>query len=115
MSGRIRVAPKAARTCNGIVFASKAEMIRYIELCVLERAGRISFLETQPVFELLPDFVYQGKKYKGIRYIADFRYLDAHGVEWVEDVKGVQTDAYKLKKKMLLAKYPEINFLEVRR
>ena len=31
----------------------------------------------------------------------------------MEDVKGFKTDVYKLKKKMFLFKYPELDFREI--
>ena len=39
-------------------------------------------------------------------YIADFVYTDVEsGKEVVEDTKGVRTDAYKIKRKLMLFKY----------
>ena len=41
-----------------------------------------------------------------IEYVADFRYLDyERGGLVVEDVKGMKTDVYRLKRKLFLAKY----------
>jgi hypothetical protein len=39
-------------------------------------------------------------------YKADFRYKNAQGEEVVEDTKGIQTDVFKLKKKLVEALYP---------
>lgn len=40
---------------------------------------------------------------RAVRYIADFVYLDAAtGKIVVEDVKGVKTEVYKLKRKLML-------------
>lgn len=114
MSGRIRVSDRVLRTYDGIVFASRAEMKRYCELRMMERAGLIKDLELQPVYILLSPFMYRGRKIQGITYRADFRYLDTRiNRNIVEDVKGHITDIYCLKKKLLLAKYPDINFVEV--
>jgi len=121
MSGRISVAPKADRTLDGITFASKAEMNRYAELCMLQRARLIEGLERQPRFELQPklDITEFGDKKprhtRAIFYVADFRYrnLDTNSVI-VEDVKGHLTDIYKLKRKLFRAKYPEIDFREIK-
>ena len=84
---------------DGIRFASQAEARRYGHLKMLERAGRIYDLELQPRFPLLVNAI------KVCTYVADFRYRFAGvvGVPVVEDVKGVQTPIYRLKKKMLLA------------
>ncbi len=51
---KYKAAPKERRTLDGIVFASRAEMLRYQELKGLEKAGVISNLELQPKFELVP-------------------------------------------------------------
>lgn len=112
--GRIRVSSKIDRTFNGITFDSKAEMHRYFELFTLEKKGEIGDLELQPKYVLQPAFTDKsGAKQREIAYIADFRYRDEHGRTIVEDVKGLKTSDYKIKKKMLLYRYPEINFIEV--
>ena len=83
---------------DGITFASKAEARRYGHLKMLERAGTIHDLELQPRFTLLVN------KIKVATYVADFRYrFVGVSLPVVEDVKGVQTAVYKLKKKMLAA------------
>lgn len=83
---------------DGVRFASQAEARRYGHLKVLERAGTICDLELQPRFPLLVNQV------KVATYVADFRYrFCGVALPVVEDVKGVQTPIYRLKKKMLLA------------
>jgi hypothetical protein len=111
MSGRIRVAPKEERTLDGITFASKAEMNRFAELKMLERAGLIEGLERQPRYILLTE----PHKNKSIVYVADFRYrsLETKGIV-VEDVKGMRTEVYKLKLKLFRDRYPDIDFREVK-
>ena len=48
-------------------------------------------------------------------YYADFRYLDAEtGRTVVEDVKGVATPVYKIKKKIIEASY-RIEIVEIRK
>ena len=84
---------------DGYLFDSKREANRYMELKLLERAGEISSLELQPSFELLV----QGGKSVG-KYYADFRYTQNEEVV-VEDAKGVKTDVYRLKKKIVEAVY----------
>jgi hypothetical protein len=85
---------------DGIRFASQAEARRYGHLRMLERAGTIVDLELQPRFPLLINAI------KVATYVADFRYRFAGvALPVVEDVKGVQTAIYKLKKKMLLAQH----------
>jgi len=113
---KYHVAPAADRTAHGHVFDSKAEMTRYYELAMLERAGEIKGLELQPAYELVPAYTTRkGEKVRAMVYRADFRYLRLRDNRIiVEDVKGKATEAYKLKKKLLLWRYPDINFEEVR-
>ena len=84
---------------NGITFDSKHEAQRYAELLLLQRAGEIQGLRLQVRFELIP-------KQEGERacyYIADFVYnMAATGELVVEDAKGVKTDVYKIKRKLML-------------
>jgi hypothetical protein len=87
---------------DGIKFDSKREAERYAELKLMEKAKLISNLELQPKFILQEGFKYQGKKEQAITYIADFKYKEASGVVVVEDVKGVATDPFKIKRKMFL-------------
>lgn len=105
---------------DGEVFDSKREYYRYIDLKFLERCGAISDLRRQVVYELIPvqreksTKVYKKGRKKGqpiegkiiekaVTYIADFVYTDsATGREVVEDVKGVRTKEYILKRKMCL-------------
>jgi hypothetical protein len=89
-----------AKRCEigGYSFASQMEGRRYLELKMLERAGKIWSLELQPKFPL----VVMGKKV--CTYIADFRYVEpasnGEPCEVVEDVKGVRTQAYIIKKRL---------------
>ncbi len=91
---------------DGIKFDSKAEAERYKELKLLEKAGLIKNLILQPEFLLLDKFKYNGKTERAIKYIADFKYFDvARGVYVVEDVKGVETEVFKIKRKLFLKQY----------
>ena len=91
---------------DGIVFDSKKESERYIELKLLERAGEIKDLELQKVFELQPGFKKNGNTYIRITYVADFYYYDIRNNKYVvEDVKGIRTEVYKIKKKLFEYKY----------
>ena len=100
---------------DGITFDSRAEATRYWELKMLERAGEISSLVLQPEFELIPAYTKNGKKIRAVRYIADFMYKDGTGQTVIEDVKGVRTKEFALKKKIFEWKYPEMTITEVRR
>lgn len=103
-------------TVDGHTFDSKREAERYCELKFFVRAGEIRNLELQPRFLLQDEFFDKNEvKHKKIEYVADFMYIDKCGKTIVEDVKGVLTDVYKLKKKMFLKKYDnQYDFREIR-
>lgn len=95
---------------DGIVFDSRKEAKRYTELKKLEEMGSIRDLSLQVQFELIPSFeiVIDGKKRKRrpITYVADFVYYrDDEKV--IEDVKGLRTPVYKIKKKLFEYRYHE--------
>lgn len=98
---------------DGIQFDSKTEGKRYIELKLLQKAKVISNLELQPKFLLQPAFKKNGKTYRKIEYIADFSYYDDNKLI-VEDVKGMETEVFKLKRKMFDYKYNDIELRVVR-
>ena len=101
---------------DGITFDSRREARRYSELKLLERAGQITDLELQKVYELIPaqyeTYARYGKKGQRIKdgrrcleksctYIADFVYKE-NGQTVVEDTKGMKTEVYNIKRKMML-------------
>lgn len=98
---------------DGITFDSKRECNRYKELKLLERAGKISGLKRQMKYLLIPsqyeDEVVNGKKKsrcieRACVYVADFIYLE-DGKLVVEDCKGYRTEAYIIKRKLMLQNY----------
>lgn len=91
---------------DGIVFDSQKEAKRYLELKMLLNLGKISGLKMQPIYILQEKFKLNGKNIRAIKYVADFEYLDnSSGKIVIEDVKGIKTDVYKLKKKLFQKKY----------
>ena len=84
-------------TLDGITFDSKKESARYAELRLLARSGLIQNLRLQVPYELIPK--QQGER--AVKYIADFVYTEGDETV-VEDVKGIKTDVYRLKKKLML-------------
>ena len=110
------------RTADGILHDSTKEARRWNELKLLERAGRITNLQRQVKYILIPkqEETYErispktGKRLKdGTRtleqecaYVADFVYRDAKTGELiVEDTKGVKTKEYIIKRKLMLWLY----------
>lgn len=102
---------------DGITFASRAEARRYMDLKLLERAGKISNLQTQPKFPLIITGTKIGT------YIADFSYIDLtqkgpqgqSGCTITEDVKSkpTRTPVYRLKMKLMAVLYPGVKITEV--
>ncbi|HUU32022.1 MAG TPA: DUF1064 domain-containing protein [Phycisphaerae bacterium] len=83
---------------DGRRFDSKAEARRYVELVRLHAAGEILWFCLQPVFRLPA----------GIDYRADFIVCRKDGAVVVEDTKGgkaTMTKEWKLKKRLMFAKY----------
>jgi len=85
---------------NGVLYDSKAEAKRAMELHGLEQAGIIGPVERQHKFPIVINGV------KVFTYICDFMYKDsASGEVIVEDVKGMRTPMFNLKKKCVEAQY----------
>lgn len=97
---------------SGIRFASKLEASRFGELTLAEKAGEITGLKTHPRFVLQEAFTDSaGTKHRAIVYEADFSYVDLRtGCEIIEDTKGVLTPAFKIKYKLFLYRYRDIDF-----
>lgn len=89
---------------DGITFDSRKEADRYLVLKGMEEDGSIEGLRRQVRYELIPAFDVDGKHYRPVSYVADFVYRE-DGREVVEDVKGVRTDAYRLKSKLFARRY----------
>lgn len=83
---------------DGITFHSKKELVRYQDLKHQQMAGNIKSLERQKEFEIRVNDIFVCK------YICDFTYY-RDGQFVVEDVKSraTKTDAYKIKKNLMLA------------
>jgi hypothetical protein len=99
---------------DGIRFDSTAEAMRYRELLLMEQAGEIWNLKCHVRYEILAAFDHDGKHERPIFYEADFIYFDRLTKRTtIEDVKGVKTAVYKIKRKLFLARYPTLKFVEV--
>ena len=88
-------------------FDSMAEHDRYIELKVMQKAGRITDLECHPSYEILPkQETPPGKQnFRAVVYTPDFRYRKADGTEVVEEVKSEYTRKekdYIIRRKLIL-------------
>lgn len=107
-------------TKHGYVFDSKKEADRYIELSMLEKAGKIQNLQRQVRFVVIPTQYESYERYgktgkrlkdgkkcveKACTYVADFVYEDTNGNRIVEDCKGYRTKEYKIKRKLMLKEH----------
>lgn len=100
---------------DGEKFDSLREYRRYNQLLLLVKSKQITELERQVVFVLQEKFKdFRGNLHRPITYIADFVYRDKkyNGNLVVEDSKGMRTDVFKIKKKLLIKKYPHVIFVE---
>lgn len=91
---------------DGMTFDSRKEANRYCELKLLQRAGKITDLRRQVRYILIPtQYDEDGKRLEySCTYVADFVYKQ-DGELVVEDVKGMKTDAYIIKRKLMLSVY----------
>ena len=92
-----------------ISFDSEREARRFGELRMLLRCGQIRDLRLQVNFTLQEGYTTaDGERVRPIVYRADFTYRERTGDGWcpvVEDVKGVRTKEYNMKRKMMLEKF----------
>lgn len=100
---------------DGIRLDSKAEAQRYRELMLLKRAGEVTEVILQPSYTLMPGFKHKatGERVQPIKYRADFLVTYADGHQEIEDVKGVKTEVYRIKKKLFMSLYPDLYIKEV--
>lgn len=113
---------KKTISLDGSVFDSRKEARRWGELSLLLRAGKITDLDRQVKFELIPAqyetyerYGKNGQRLKdGTRlveraaiYTADFVYTEENGTRVVEDTKSqaTRTEAYILRRKLMYARY----------
>lgn len=87
-------------------FDSRKEYNRYLILSDMEKHGEIIELERQVEFLLIPaQRDDKGKVIeRAVKYKADFRYKQ-NGNLIVEDVKGIKTKEYVIKRKLMLERY----------
>lgn len=95
---------------DSIKFDSLMEARFFIYLKRKEREKEIRCLELQPSFTLQESFMKNGKKFRPIAYVADFRYQVVNTDQWViVDIKGKETVEFKLKQKMFEYKFPDLS------
>lgn len=87
---------------NGEIFDSKFELTYFVYLQELVKQGKITNLQRQVKYELLPrqtDAI--GKfLYHPVEYKSDFEYDDVQGVHHTVDTKGFRTADFRIKQKL---------------
>lgn len=89
---------------DGILFDSKAEADYYCQLKLMLRAGEITGFCRQARF-LITEGV-NGER--GTEYVTDFIIFYPNGNYQIVDVKGKETDVFKIKEKAFREKYPKL-------
>lgn len=82
--------------CDGIKFSSKKEARYYQGLKLLVKSGEVVFFLRQTPFHL-PG---------GVKLVVDFTEFRADGSVHFIDTKGVETESFKAKRRMVEAIYP---------
>jgi hypothetical protein len=101
---RMRHKYNAVQTeCDGIKFSSKKEAAYYCQLRALKTSGAVLFFLRQAPFHL-PG---------GVRFVIDFVEFWANGDIRFVDAKGMKTESYKAKKRMVEALYGPVVIEEV--
>ena len=92
---------------DGIVFDSRAEGRFYEHLLELMHDGIVESFEMQKPYTLLDKFPHPktGKTIRAIKYVPDFEVIYTDGRVEVVDVKGMQTDVFRMKCKLFMFRY----------
>jgi hypothetical protein len=77
-------------------------------------AGEIHDLVVHPRYMLQKSFIYHGHIERAIYYCADFQYSEIPGIVVIEEIKGFETEAWKIKRKLFLYLYPTVDFRVIR-
>lgn len=103
---------------DGIKFDSKREAEYYSQLKIMQRGGLIQSFKRQVSFDLfahssvsLGSFTHPTEI---AHHIVDFLVINLRGNREVHEVKGMETDVWKLKRKIFEANYPEIKYIVIK-
>lgn len=95
---------------DGILFDSKLEADYYSDLKLQLRAGTIKGFCRQPEFVLVAGFADR----KPVTYKADFIVFNLDGTAEIIDVKGMETEVFKIKRKQFEEKFPGLELKVVK-
>jgi hypothetical protein len=102
---KFKVSPPEERTIDGILFGSKLESDYYRYLKMRVSSGAVIFFLRQVAFHLPGN----------TRYVVDFQEFHADGSVHFVDVKGIETDKFKMKQRQVEDLYPvEIEIVKAR-
>lgn len=91
---------------DGYKFDSQLESKFYEHLKKLVADGTIKSFDMQVPFEIIPKYTSpSGKTIRATKYVADFVVYNHDGTWEVYDPKGVETDVFKIKRKLFELKY----------
>ena len=92
---------------DGIKFDSKVEAEYYLHLKEMQEKKEIQGFERQVKMTLQDSFYLEGVKGKirAITYVVDFKITENDGSNTYIDVKGIETDVFKMKRKMFMDRY----------
>ncbi|MEH6941510.1 DUF1064 domain-containing protein [Bacillus sp. JJ722] len=87
-------------TVDGVIFDSKAEAKYYEQLKWMKANKQIKDFELQPKFLLQEAFKKNGKTFRKIEYIADFKVINLDDTVEIVDIKGAITKEFAIKRKL---------------
>lgn len=89
-------------TVDGISFDSRKEADYYSALKLQLRAGLIKGFCRQPRFPLTENSL------RAVEYVSDFIVFNNDGTADIVDVKGMETDVFRLKMKQMRERFPKL-------
>ena len=89
-------------TVDGISFDSRKEADYYSALKLQLRAGLIKGFCRQPRFPLTENSL------RAVEYVSDFIVFNNDGTADIIDVKGMETDVFRLKMKQMRERFPKL-------
>lgn len=94
-------------TIDDHTFDSKVEALYYMHLKLLQKSGEVDSFEMQKKYILQEKFKHPstGSTVRAITYTPDFVVSYPDGSTVVIDVKGFETQMFKMKAKMFMYKY----------
>lgn len=106
MNGKSKYNAKKS-TFNGITFDSEVECEYYQFLLSQKEQHKISIIRLQPKYKIIDKVAH----FRATYYVADFEVTLPGGHVIVIDIKGMATAEAKLKRKLFMALYPDMELL----